>query len=129
VPHGRSVHAGDVITFRSPNNRDLLITHRVFAVTQDAGGRLAFQTKGDANEGPDAALVTADRLVGRVILSVPELGKLASQLHTRTAFLLFMVLPTALIIAMELRELGGGIAELRRWRKQSKAGGGVGPSA
>jgi len=124
-----SVHAGDVITFRSATNRALLTTHRVFAVTEDADGNLAFQTKGDANAQPDAGLVTADRLVGRVVFSVPELGKLAGQLHTKTAFLLLMVLPTALIIAMELRELAGGLTDLRRERKQSKAGGGVGSSA
>ncbi len=120
-----SVGAGDVITFRSANNRDLLITHRVVEVTQDERGRLAFRTKGDANEEPDAGLVSSDRLIGRVDYSLPFVGKVAQKLHTKAGFFALMVVPTALIIAMELRELGGGISDLRRERKQKKTRDGL----
>jgi signal peptidase len=112
------VRAGDVITFRSATNRKLLVTHRVYAVTQDESGKLAFRTKGDANEEPDGALVTPDRLIGRVTHSVPYAGRVANKLHTKTGFLILMVIPTALIIALELKELGGGIAGLRKDRKK-----------
>jgi signal peptidase len=124
-----SVGAGDVITYRSVNNRDLLVTHRVVEVTTDENGKLAYRTKGDANEEADAGLVTPDRLKGRVILSVPYVGKVATKLHTKAGFFLLMVVPTALIIAIELRELAGGIADLRRRPKDGGTGDELGSTA
>jgi hypothetical protein len=71
--------------------------------------------------------VPADRVLGRVVYSVPYVGRLAEKLHTKTAFFALLVLPTALIIATELRELGRGIADLRRGRAQKeKTGEGLG---
>jgi signal peptidase len=122
VPAGADqIRVGDVITFRSAANRGLLVTHRVFEVTTDDAGQLAFRTKGDANKDPDGALATPDRLIGRVVYSVPHAGQIANQLHTKTGFLILMVIPTALIIAMELRELGSGIKDMHRERKKPMA--------
>jgi signal peptidase len=124
------VRPGDVITYRSASNRGLLVTHRVEELTQDDGGRLAFRTKGDANEEADAGLVTRDRLIGRVVFSVPHVGTVAKELHTPAGFFLLMVVPTALIIGMELRELAGGLADLRKGRKnKAEERGGVGSAA
>jgi signal peptidase len=115
-----SIRAGDVITFHSSTNPKLLVTHRVFEVTKDQDGNLAFRTKGDANEEPDGVLVTPDRVLGRVVFSVPHAGQIANKLHTKTGFLFLMVLPTALIIAMELRELGGGVSDIWKERKRPR---------
>jgi signal peptidase len=115
---GGAVRPGDVITYRSALSRDLLITHRVLEVTRDPLGRTAFVTKGDANEERDTGLVTADRLVGRVVLHVPHVGQAAQKLHTRAGFFALLVVPTALIIALELRELHGGVRDLMRQRKR-----------
>ena len=101
-----SVEAGDVITYRSAANRGLLVTHRVAEVTEDTNGKLAFRTKGDANEEPDAGLVTPDRLLGRVAFSVPYAGRVAQALHSKTGFFMLMVVPTALIIATRAKRAG-----------------------
>jgi signal peptidase len=125
------IKPADVITYRSTVNRGLLTTHRVVEVNRDANGNPAFRTKGDANEEPDAGLVSADRLLGRVALSVPHVGKAAEALHTRLGFLLLLALPTALIIAVELRELAGGITALRREKRKEPNTGedGIGSTA
>lgn len=112
------VRPGDVITYRSADNAGLLVTHRVVALGRDQRGQRAFLTKGDANEEPDGTLVAADRLVGRVIFHLPHVGQLSQRLHTKTAFFLLIALPTVLIIAFELRELAGGVNDLRRGKKR-----------
>ncbi|HXH22858.1 MAG TPA: signal peptidase I [Dehalococcoidia bacterium] len=111
------VRPGDVITFRSVMNKDLLITHRVVEVTE-YDGRPAYRTKGDANEEPDAAIVTPNRIVGRVVFALPYVGHVVQQLRTTTGFILLMVLPTLLIVAIELRELGLGLSEMLRERRK-----------
>lgn len=123
------IRVGDAITYRSATNRGLLVTHRVVEVTEDTNGTLAYRTKGDANEEPDAGFVTPDRLLGRVVFSVPYVGQVSQHLHTRAGFFLLMVVPTALIIAIELRELGAGIADFRKDRKKSKTEDGLGSAA
>ncbi len=115
------VQPGDVITFRSATNKDLLVTHRVYALAQDDAGRPAFVSKGDANNHPDDALVTADRLMGTVVFDLPEVGKIVQKLHTRTAFLVLIALPTALILALEMRELTEGVRDMWRGRKKAAA--------
>jgi signal peptidase I len=103
---------GDVITYRSAANAALLVTHRVEAITTDERGRTAFITKGDANENVDGSLVTGDRLLGKVIYSVPDVGHLVEKLQTRIGFIVLLVLPTLLIVALELRELVAGVREM-----------------
>ena len=124
APAGVSdLQPGDVITFRSAENPDLLVTHRVVALARDEKGKRAFLTKGDANEEPDLRLVTPDRLVGKVIFDLPAVGKLSQRLHSKAAFFLLIGLPTALIIAFELRELAGGVNDLRRGKKREDSVG------
>jgi signal peptidase I len=110
------VRPGDVVTFRSVVNRDLLVTHRVVEVTE-YDDRPALRTQGDGNEEPDAAIVTPNRLMGRVVFSVPFVGIVAQYLRTTEAFIFLLVIPTALIVAIELRELAAGVSELSKSRK------------
>jgi signal peptidase I len=113
------VAAGDVITYRSAINPQLLVTHRVHALTVDDQGRRAFITKGDANEKADSDPVTADRLMGKVIFSAPGVGYVVQKLHSPLGFFFLLLLPTLLIIGMELRELSVGIRDMLRRRKGS----------
>lgn len=108
---------GDVITYRSSINSGLLVTHRVEALTTDERGRTAFVTKGDANAHPDTGVVTGDRLMGKVIFSVPGVGYIVQQLQTTLGFVILLLLPTLLIVGMEVRELAGGVREFMDRRK------------
>lgn len=73
----KELDTGDVITFRLGG--DALATHRIVEVIR-SGGELSFRTKGDANDAADAALVEADRVVGRVCFTIPYLGYCAAYL-------------------------------------------------
>lgn len=115
------VRPGDVITFRSASNQDLLITHRVVEADIDAGGNPVFITKGDANDAPDAAIVTADRLLGRVKFDLPYVGLVIRHLRSTTAFILLMVIPATMLVGLELREFAGGVSDLMKKRKKAVA--------
>lgn len=63
----------DVITYRLKDGKTK-VTHRV--AEKDAGSK-SFITKGDANDAEDAGKVEYDRVEGKVILTVPFLGRIA----------------------------------------------------
>lgn len=65
------IRTGDVITYIL-NEDGLLVTHRVVKVNI---GSKTFVTKGDANNTQDAAPVQWGNTVGKVIFSIPKLGK------------------------------------------------------
>lgn len=93
------ISSGDVITFRDD---DHFTTHRVVESVREEGGKLAFRTKGDANEDRDPGLVAGEDVVGRVFLSLPYLGNIVSFARTPTGTLILVMLPAGLLILKEL---------------------------
>ena len=73
-PRTASLEPGTIVTFASPENDGLLITHRIVEVRTLSHVSPAYVTKGDANEAPDATILTADRLVGVVSTHLPRGG-------------------------------------------------------
>lgn len=73
-PRMTALQPGTVVTFASPDNDGLLITHRIVEVRTLGHASPVYVTKGDANEAPDATLLTVDRLVGVVSTHVPRGG-------------------------------------------------------
>ncbi len=63
----------DIIAYYSDTDSGAIITHRVVK-NQVVSGR--FITKGDANEKEDPMPVEYDRLVGKVVFSLPKLGRI-----------------------------------------------------
>jgi len=92
---------GDVITFARGGASDVPVTHRVIDVV-DEGGGLAFETQGDANEGPDPGLVPAANLVGAVTLTIPYIGYVIQFAGTRTGFVMLVLLPFGLLAITEI---------------------------
>jgi signal peptidase I len=69
-----SLEVGDVITFREPTEPAHLVTHRIVSITKE-GGRLRYETKGDANDAQDPWTVTLrGHRSYRVIAGVPYVG-------------------------------------------------------
>lgn len=96
-----TIEAGDVVTFTRVSDDDR-VTHRVVAVRESGGERL-FETKGDANEEPDAQLVPADHVVGRVAFHVPYLGHAVTAVGSDVGVVGFVVVPMLLLALTELR--------------------------
>ena len=95
-----AIAEGDVITFVRGTS-DVPVTHRVIDVVDD-GGALAFETMGDANEGPDPGLVAAGSLVGVVTLTIPWIGYVIQFAGTQVGFVALVLLPFGLLAVTEI---------------------------
>jgi signal peptidase len=95
-----AVAEGDVITFMRGTS-EVPVTHRVIDVV-DEGGALAFETMGDANEGPDPGLVPAGSLVGVVTLTIPYIGYVIQFAGTQVGFVALVLLPFGLLAVTEV---------------------------
>lgn len=101
----RDVAVGDVIVFEQRTGDAVPITHRVVDVERSADAPPAFQTKGDANEDADLSLVTPDRLIGRVVFSIPLIGHVIQFVGTPAGFVALVVLPLGLLVVSEVADL------------------------
>lgn len=88
-----AIRAGDVITYSGYTSSGLT-THRVVR-TVAVGGRLHFQTKGDANDAPDPDLAPADGVVGKVAVTIPAAGRALALLDDAGVRVLALGLPAA----------------------------------
>ena len=75
-----SIDLGSVITFRSPDDRSRIITHRVVGV-ETVDGQSAYTTKGDANVAADAPKVPADDVIGVHDFDLPWVGYVLESAH------------------------------------------------
>ena len=108
------IQVGDIITYRSLNDPDKQISHRVIEVIDDTEG-LRFGTKGDASELPDQQPIPAENLIGKVRFHVPYLGYAADKLRHRDSFLLIMAPLAGLIILGEVVNIARVV---RTWRER-----------
>jgi signal peptidase len=92
---------GYVITFKSPENPSLIVTHRVNKVMGEPEAPL-FRTKGDANDAPDLELVPPSNVLGRVRLHVPYLGFLAQFARTPRGWAYLVAGPAVILVLIEL---------------------------
>ena len=97
------VAVGDVVTYRRSPTDEVPVTHRVIGIVDTADG-VAYQTKGDANEDADAALVNPDQLVGKVVLTIPYIGYVVQFVNSPMGFVALVVVPIGLLIASEVYE-------------------------
>ncbi|NLZ93923.1 MAG: signal peptidase I, partial [Firmicutes bacterium] len=70
------IKTGDVIQYWTG---EYFIVHRVMAIDENG----FFQTKGDNNSAADANLVSPEQVRGKMIGSVPKLGKLTILLNSK----------------------------------------------
>lgn len=76
----------DVITFNSENGH--IVTHRVVS---NNGGSIV--TKGDANRTEDDGLIEPRSIIGRVVFSVPQAGRLVGYAKSPFGILLLIAFP------------------------------------
>jgi signal peptidase len=96
---------GDVITF-ALNDVKIPVTHRIKEMQVNSGVPY-YVTKGDANNGPDQNLVPRDKVIGRVLFSVPFVGYAVEFIKKPIGFLVVILIPVAMIIidrAIKIKE-------------------------
>lgn len=114
-----SIEIGDVITYRSPQNGKMT-THRVVGIEENSP--LYFQTKGDANEGPDRYLVPSGDVEGKVVFDVPVVGYAADFVKTPLGFGIMLGIPGLIIIVVEMRRMWVDMSEEDRKKKAGVSG-------
>jgi len=114
-----TVEVSDVITYEAPADPDVLVAHRVIEVVD--GESVSFHTKGDANEEPDSYMVEAEHVTGKVRFHIPRLGYAIGyardSARTRLGFGLLLGVPSALIIAAEVRNILSYLNPRKRRKK------------
>lgn len=112
-----SISEGDVVTY-TPYGARSLTTHRVVSVQTLADGKKYLQTKGDANRTPDANLTPLEAVLGRVVIDVPQGGRLLVFATNPRVRLFLLGYPVLVIVAGELRGLRAGGKKDRRRRAE-----------
>lgn len=82
------VKVEDIITYYG-HDKSSRVTHRVVEV-QNKGE--SFITKGDANEVKDPLPLEDDKLIGRVVLTIPFIGKIFNFLSTKLGIALMITI-------------------------------------
>lgn len=68
-----SLKVGDIILFKSPQDPNIIIVHRIIRIYKN-GDTILIQTKGDNNPVPDPWTINGDQVLGKVIFRIPYLG-------------------------------------------------------
>jgi signal peptidase len=112
-----SYNTGDTITFKT--SETTTVTHRVVKVdTKD--GKTTYTVKGDANNSPDSNAVSSQNVVGKVWFSIPFLGYLIAFVRTLPGLIIFIIIPTIIIIADEMANIKTEAAKIKRAKRKLK---------
>jgi signal peptidase len=114
-----NLEVGDVAAFKDPAGRkNVIITHRIIEIKEDG-----FKTKGDAVEEPDQFVVPPYDVVGVVAFNIPYLGYFFDWAKKKEAFLILILIPSAILIASEVRKImiyTNPLLEARLRKKEEK---------
>ena len=97
---------GDVITFISTSSisNGMTITHRIIDIIETNEGT-KYKTKGDNNLTADYSLVTQDKIIGKVKLRIPQLGRVQFFLSSKGGWLVIILIPALIIIISDVMKL------------------------
>lgn len=97
---------GDVITFISTSSisNGMTITHRIIDIIETNEGT-KYKTKGDNNLTADYSLVTQDKIIGKVKLRIPQLGRVQFFLSSKGGWLVIILIPALIIIISDVLKL------------------------
>lgn len=93
---------GDVVTYKGKSGavKDLTITHQIIKIEKNED-KLVFHTKGLANIIEDP-LVEEEQILGKVTRKLKVLSVLGDVVSNKGKLLLFITLPIAFLIAIEI---------------------------
>jgi signal peptidase I len=115
------IDVGSVITFQPREDDPTVVTHRVIGQGFDASGDLAFQTRGDANDAPDAGMVRPYQIVGERWYFVPYLGYVTDSLTGHQRQLGIYLAVGALLLYALVMFAGATRDRMRRPAEQAHA--------
>jgi signal peptidase I len=100
----RDARVGDVVAFDDPK-RDAVLLHRVERVRPAPLERVAFRTRGDANNGSESWAIAGEGRIGRYVgVRVPVAGRAVRALHG-APLAIVAVLSGAALAGLALRRI------------------------
>ncbi|MFA5871316.1 MAG: signal peptidase I [Parcubacteria group bacterium] len=109
-------NVGDIVTRRTTDPK-VTITHRIVS-KEEVQGKIAFETKGDANNAPDGEKFTKDGIIGKEIFKVPYVGYPVGYAKTTPGLILLIVIPAVIIIYDEMNKIKDEIKKMVSGRKK-----------
>ncbi len=106
---------GDVITFFE-KDKEITVTHRIKDIRK-IDGQDVFITKGDANETEDNYPVAKNDVIGKVVFSIPLLGRVLHFANTDIGFVTFIVISATILIYEEVRKIKQEVKDLEKKQK------------
>ena len=108
---------GDIITFGRSDGS--IVTHRIAGINTEGG--LSFITKGDANNVEDSGTVAPERILGRVSVAIPYLGRVLVFSQSKQGLLMLIFIPALAILILEGRNLWQYACQLDREKAEKAA--------
>ena len=117
-----ALEVGDIVTFLSmdPDLWGQVVTHRIVSRTEYAG-EPALVTRGEANDLNDPYPVLYGNVLGRYCFSIPGLGHLLAFVRTPAGYVVVIMLPFLLLIALQVAGIVDILRQMRRSRRQEAA--------
>lgn len=110
---------GDIITFGKDTKKDVPTTHRIVKI-RAVEGRLLFTTKGDANDSEDSTEIRKDRIIGKVLFSVPYIGYILDTAKKPIGFAVLVGVPVLLIVYDEILNIYREVKKMRARKREKK---------
>ncbi|MFF2450434.1 signal peptidase I SipW [Neobacillus sp. NPDC058068] len=111
---------GDVITYRTLENPDVLITHRIREI-HVSDSLVQYITKGDANDADDPQPIPASNVIGKYSnITIPYVGYILSYAKSKIGIILLTIVPGVLILLYQLFFLIRRVAKLEKENKLVK---------
>lgn len=110
---------GDIITFKNSKDSKDTITHRIFDI-KNINGVNEIQSKGDANNAPDADLIPKSLILGKVEFAIPYIGYSIGFSRTLPGLIVLIIVPATIIIYDEISKIKREAVEIKERRKQKK---------
>ncbi|MCA1055230.1 signal peptidase I [Rossellomorea aquimaris] len=103
---------GDVLTFKSIDDPNTLITHRVIEV-KTIDSQIHYVTKGDNNDANDREPIPSHNVVGEYKgFTVPFIGKVFSFYNTDAGKIVFLIIPGIMLIGWAILTAWKAIAAI-----------------
>ncbi len=99
----KKIKIGDAVTYMGESSGvdGMIVTHQVIDVDKDENGKVLFHTKGIANNIEDP-IVSEDQVLGKVVHRFFFLSILGRITTNMVSTLVFITIPIAILIAIEL---------------------------
>ena len=102
VIKSNNLKVNDIITFYSTTlYKNTPVTHRIVNINDDG----TYIVKGDANSEVDSENVLPENIIGKVVLKIPQAGKIQFFIASKWGFLIAILIPILIFVIYDIFKL------------------------